>query len=285
MKTKLPKVSFELFPPKSEAGTAQLIKTVQRLHAVDPEYFSVTYGAGGSTQNSTQAIVTHLKQQLHMKVTPHISCVGSTKADMQKILDYYLSIGIDRLLVLRGDLPSGYAAFDGDFRYARDLVAFIRETVKQPLTIEVAVYPECHPQAKNMQTDLHHFKEKVQAGADRAVTQYFYNADAYGYLLDECEKLGIDIPIVPGIMPIANVTQLVRFSKMCGAEIPQWIQRRLEGLNDDVVAIKAFGIEIVAQLCERLLALGAPELHFYTLNKSEATIGILHNLGFSTKPI
>lgn len=283
MKTNLPKVSFELFPPKNEVGVEQLIKTVQRLHTVDPEYFSVTYGAGGSTQNSTQDMVTRLKQQLQVDVTPHISCVGNNKAEMQEMLDYYLSIGIDRLLVLRGDLPSGYAAFDGDFRYARDLVAFIRETVKQPLTIEVAVYPECHPQAEDMQTDLLHFKEKVQAGADRAVTQYFYNADAYGYLLDECEKLDINIPIVPGIMPIANFAQLARFSKMCGAEIPQWIHRRIEGLSHDNTAIKAFGVEVVTQLCERLLALGAPELHFYTLNRSEATVKILHNLGFSEK--
>ena len=187
----LPKVSFELFPPKNETGVKQLINTVKQLQVAEPEYFSVTYGAGGSTQNSTQNMVTYLQQELGVNVTPHISCVGNNKAEITKMLDYYLEIGIDRLLVLRGDLPSGYATFDGDFRYARDLVTFIRETVSTPLTIEVAVYPECHPQADDMQTDLLHFKEKVAAGANRAVTQYFYNADAYGYLLDECEKLGI----------------------------------------------------------------------------------------------
>ena len=274
-----PKISFELFPPKTEQAMRQLVATVQQLSFAKPEYFSVTYGAGGSTQASTQATVRHLKEKMRLNVVPHISCIGSTKAEMTVIIDEYLNIGIEHLLVLRGDLPSGHAAFQGDFRYARDLVEFIRETISKPLTIEVAVYPECHPQANNMRADLLCFKEKVAAGADRAITQYFYNADAYSYLLEECEKLNIDIPIIPGIMPITNFEQLSRFSKMCGAEIPQWMHKSMMGFGDDDEAIKAFGIDVVTQLCQRLLSNGAPELHFYTLNKNEATIQILKNLG------
>lgn len=281
MKSKLPRISFELFPPKSEAAQEQLILTVQQLQYFHPEYFSVTYGAGGSTQAVTQNTVTRLKNQLNIPVVPHITCIGATKAEITAMLDYYLSIGVKQLVVLRGDLPSGYASFQGDFRHAVDLVQYIRSSVTEPLTISVAAYPEAHPQARDLQTDLLHFKTKVDAGADRAITQYFYNADSYINFLEECAKLQITTPIIPGIMPITNYEQLARFSNLCGAEIPRWIQKKLEGYKDDLPAIQAFGLEVVTQLCERLIQMGVAELHFYTLNKSKPTIDILKNLGFA----
>ena len=284
MHTNLPKVSFELFPPKTNVAMQQLMDTAQQLHFAKPEYFSVTYGAGGSTQHSTQATVARLKQATAINIVPHISCINNSKTKILDMLNSYLDLGVDRLVVLRGDLPEGETASNGDFHYARDLVEFIRQVVTKPLTIEVAVYPECHPQAGNMRVDLLHFKDKITAGADRAITQYFYNVDAYCYLLDECQKLDINIPIIPGIMPIANFEQLTRFSKMCGAEIPQWICKRIAGFNNDQEAIKSFGVEVVTQLCQHLLENGAPELHFYTLNKSEATIKILQNLGITVSP-
>lgn len=283
MKSGLPQISFELFPPKSEAAQEQLLLTVQQLMRFHPEYFSVTYGAGGSTQTLTQNTVTQLKNQLGIEVVPHITCIGATKAEITTMLDYYLGIGIKKLVILRGDLPSGYASFQGDFRHATDLVQYIRSSVTQPLTISVAAYPESHPQARDLQTDLIHFKTKVNAGADRAITQYFYNADAYANLLEECQKLQIDIPIIPGIMPITNYEQLARFSNLCGAEIPRWVQKKLEGYKDDLTAIQAFGLEVVTQLCERLIKMGVTELHFYTLNKSKPTMEILRNLGFAER--
>ena len=270
-------VSFEFFPPKTEESFDKLVEVANKLSSYDPEYFSVTFGAGGSTQDTTLKAVSLLKSH-NYDVAPHISCIGTSKERIIELLDTYKNMDIHRLVVLRGDLPSGLGAMDGDFHYASELVAFIREHSGNHFHIEVGVYPECHPQADNLQKDLKHFKIKVDAGANRAITQYFYHADAYLQLLEDCSKLNIDIPIVPGIMPITNYAQLARFSDICGAQIPRYIRKRLEGYGDDVESIKQFGIEVVTRLCERLLALGAPGLHFYTLNKSKAVSAIVENL-------
>ena len=274
-----PTFSFELFPPKTEAGIARLRDTVTTLNHLRPGFFSVTYGAGGSTQSNTFATVDWIGTQ-GIKVAPHLSCIGSTRDELIAILDRYVAQGIDRIVALRGDLPSGAGAGSmGDLNHANELVALIRERHGSSLHIEVAAYPEMHPQAANFIRDLDNFKRKVDAGADSAITQYFYNADAYIAFVDACQRRGIDVPIVPGIMPITNFSNLVRFSAACGAEIPRWLRKRLEAFGDDVDSIARLGIDVVSALCERLLDNGAPGLHFYTMNQSAPTLAIWEMLG------
>ena len=269
--------SFEFFPPTTPEGRDKLHATAQELAALKPKFFSVTYGAGGSTRERTLDAVLDIRAMGHA-AAPHISCVASTHATIREWLQRYKDNGIRHLVALRGDLPSGIAAA-GEFRYANELVEFIRREFGDTFHIEVAAYPEFHPQAKNAQDDLVNFKRKVEAGADSAITQYFYNADAYYRFVDECAKLQIAIPIVPGIMPIGRFSQLARFSDACGAEIPRWMRERLEGYGDDVASIRAFGLDVVTRLCDDLLAHGAPGLHFYTLNQAALTTEIWRRLG------
>ena len=270
-------LSFELFPPQTAEGLEKLRVTRKQLAQLKPAFFSVTYGAGGSTRERTLGVVMELQAE-GQKVAPHLSCVAATRASTAEILDHYLAAGIDRIVALRGDLPSGMVEI-GEFRYAADLVAFIRERYGSKFHIEVAAYPEYHPQSRTAEDDLRNFERKVKAGADSAITQYFYNADAYYYFRDQCEALGIGIPIVPGIMPISRFTQLARFSDACGAEIPRWIRRKLEGFGDDAASIRAFGLDVVTRLCDDLLRNGAPGLHFYTLNQAGAVTTIWQRLG------
>jgi len=274
-----PTFSFEFFPPKTEEGKEKLRVVRDKLGVLKPKYFSVTFGAGGSTQQGTLESVLEI-QQAGYEAAPHISCIGTRKQIITDLLDTYKANGIKHLVALRGDLPSGSGNVSGgDFNYANELVGFIRQHYGDHFYIEVAAYPEVHPQAKNAFTDLDNFKRKIDAGADSALTQYFFNPDAYFRFVDECEKRGVDVPIVPGIMPITNYTQLARFSDMCGAEIPRWIRKRLEAFGDDKESIRQFGEEVVTALCEQLLQAGAPGLHFYTLNQSAATLALWHNLG------
>lgn len=269
--------SFEFFPPNTPEGMDKLAQTAQQLAQCKPKFFSVTYGAGGSTRERTLRAVLNLRTAGYA-AAPHISCIGSSRDDIRDILREYQGHGIRHLVALRGDLPSG-TAFAGDFQYANELVAFIRGEFGDQFHIEVAAYPEYHPQAKSAQDDLLSFKRKVEAGADSAITQYFYNADAYYHFIDECAAMGIDIPIVPGIMPIGRFSQLARFSDACGAEIPRWIRRKLEGYGDDTASIRAFGLDVVTQLCDDLLSAGAPGLHFYTMNQAGLTSTIWQRLG------
>jgi methylenetetrahydrofolate reductase (NADPH) len=272
--------SFEFFPPKTPEGAAKLRAARARLAAVDPAFFSVTFGAGGSTREGTLATVLEIHGE-GRPVAPHISCIGSTRASVRELLQRYRGIGIRRLVALRGDLPSGAAGGAGDFRYANELVEFIRADTGDWFHIEVAAYPEYHPQARSPADDLANFVRKVRAGADSAITQYFYNPDAYARFVDDVAALGCTVPIVPGIMPITNYAQLARFSDACGAEIPRWMRRRLESFGDDRESILAFGLDVVTGLCERLLAIGAPGLHFYTMNQAEPTLAIWRRLGLS----
>ncbi len=273
--------SFELFPPKTDKGITKLRDTVTQLNAHQPAFFSVTYGAGGSTQSNTFATVDWIREQ-GIAAAPHLSCIGSTRDEIIAILERYANQNIDRIVALRGDLPSGAGAGGiGELGHANELVALIRTHFGNQFTIEVAAYPEMHPQAPSFEQDLDNFQRKVEAGADSAITQYFYNADAYARLIDACEQRGIKIPIVPGIMPITNYSSLVRFSDACGAEIPRWLRKRLEGFSDDTDGIIALGIDVVTRLCEQLLALDAPGLHFYTMNQSSPTLTIWNNLGLS----
>lgn len=258
--------SFEFFPPKTPEGMEKLRVTRKQLAQFKPEFFSCTFGAGGSTRDRTLETVLEIQGE-GLAAAPHLSCVGSTKENIREILNTYKTHGIRHIVALRGDLPSGMAE-TGEFRYANELVEFIRKETSDWFRIEVAAYPEFHPQAKSAQDDLNAFARKVKAGASAAITQYFYNADAYFRFVDDCTALGVEIPIVPGIMPITNSTQLARFSDACGAEIPRWIRKRLEGYGDDMEAIRAFGLEVVTDLCDRLLQGGAPGLHFYTLNQA-----------------
>ncbi len=269
--------SFEFFPPNTPEGAEKLAAAARQLAQLKPEFFSVTYGAGGSTRERTLNAVLDLCKAGYA-AAPHISCIGSSRASVREMLERYKSHGIRHLVALRGDLPSG-TLFTGDFQYASDLVAFIREEFGDQFFIEVAAYPEYHPQAKSAQDDLQNFKRKAQAGANSAITQYFYNADAYFHFLDECQAMGITIPIVPGIMPIGRYSQLARFSDACGAEIPRWIRKKLEGYGDDTSSIRAFGLDVVTELCDRLLQHGAPGLHFYTLNQAGLTSVIWQRLG------
>ena len=272
-----PQFSFELFPPKTDAGMEKLQHNVRQLATLKPLFFSVTYGAGGSTQERTFETVSWLRGE-GIETAPHISGIGASRGHIREILDHYRAQGIRRIVVLRGDMPSGMGEA-GDFPYANELVAFIREETGDHFHIEVAAYPEFHPQAPDAGTDLWNFKRKVNAGANGAITQYFYNGDAYLRFVESCDKLGVEIPIVPGIMPITNYFQLARFSDACGAEIPRWLRKRLEAYGEDQQAIFDFGVEVVSELCRNLLEGGAPGLHFYTLNQSAATLAICERLG------
>ncbi|MGN6320288.1 MAG: methylenetetrahydrofolate reductase [NAD(P)H] [Dyella sp.] len=273
----MPAISFEFFPPKTDEQRAQLDKAAKELKALKPEYVSVTFGAGGSTLSYTSETVARLHQQHGLDVAPHLSCMGGTRKEIAELLDAYRAAGYRRIVALRGDLPSGMAT-PGDFRYAAELVRFIREYSGDHFHIEVAAYPEMHPQSEDVQADLRHFKSKVDAGANGAITQYFFNADAYFRFVDDVRRMGVSVPIVPGIMPISNYAQLKRFSDACGAEIPRWIAKRMQAYYDDVDSIRAMGAEVVAQLCRRLLEGGAPALHFYTLNRAKATRAVLDQL-------
>ena len=269
--------SFEFFPPKTPEGMAKLRATREQLAQLKPKFFSVTYGAGGSTRDRTLEAVMEI-QASGSASAPHLSCIGSTQESIQEILDLFKSKGIRHIVALRGDLPSGMAD-PGEFRYANELVAFIRQQTGDWFHIEVAAYPEIHPQAKNAQDDLANFKRKADAGANAAITQYFYNADAYFRFVDDCVAMNVTIPIVPGIMPITNCTQILRFSDACGAEIPRWIRKRLEAYGEDLDSIRAFGLDVVTDLCDQLLQGGAPGLHFYTLNQAGPSSIIWQRLG------
>ncbi len=270
-------ISFEFFPTKTEEGARKLAQVRDELSILNPLYYSVTYGAGGSTQEGTIKTVMSI-QDPGYSAAPHLSCIGATRDALADLLNTFINMGIKRIVALRGDLSSGHRDI-GEFRYANELVEFIRAETGNHFHIEVAAYPEVHPQAKNAQSDLQHFITKMNAGANSAITQYFFNMDAYLYFVDSCEKAGLDKPIVPGIMPITNYTRLAGFSDMCGAEIPRWLSRRLESYGDDIESIKSLGLDVVSRLCEQLLAAGAPGLHFYTLNQSQTTLQICENLG------
>ncbi|MGY8564197.1 methylenetetrahydrofolate reductase [NAD(P)H] [Paracidovorax citrulli] len=271
-------LSFEFYPPKTDEQRAQLDRTAARLKAYTPEYVSCTFGAGGSTLSYTSETVRHLKQHHGFEAAPHLSCVGGSRVEIRELLKLYRAIGCRRIVALRGDLPSGMG-HPGDLRYASELIAFIRAEHGDAFHIEVGAYPETHPQSDDALRDLAYFKAKIDAGADAAITQYFFNADAYFHFVDAVRKLGVQVPIVPGIMPISNFSQLRRFSEQCGAEIPRWIGKRMQAYGDDADAVRAFGAEVVAQLCERLVAGGAPGLHFYTLNLARPTTQVLKLLG------
>ncbi|HEX5538840.1 MAG TPA: methylenetetrahydrofolate reductase [NAD(P)H] [Methylophilaceae bacterium] len=272
-----PEISFEFFPPKTAEGMTKLRETRKQLAQLAPKFFSVTFGAGGSTRDRTLETVLEIQAE-GFEAAPHISCVSSSKQDIRELLAEYRAKDIRRLVALRGDLPSGEVSA-GDFRYANELVAFIREETGDWFDIEVAAYPEFHPEARSPAADLQHFKRKVDAGASAAITQYFYNVDAYFSFMDQCGALGIAIPVVPGVMPIYNYTQLARFSGVCGAEIPRWLRLRLQDYGDDLPSLRALGADVVTDLCEQLLAGGAPGLHFYTLNQAGIISTIAQRLG------
>lgn len=274
----MPAISFEFYPPKTDDQRAQLHRAAARLAETSPEYVSVTFGAGGSTLSYTPETIDALRTRHGFEAAPHVSCVGGTRAELDALLGSYRERGCRRIVALRGDLPSGMAS-TGDFHYASDLVEFIRARHGDWFRIEVGCYPETHPQAEDAFADLAHFKGKVEAGADAAITQYFYNADAYAHFVEAAQALGVNIPIVPGIMPIANFSKIARFSDACGAEIPRWMRKKFESLGDDAAAVRAFGLDVVTELCQRLLAQGAPGLHFYTLNQAGLTTTICQRLG------
>lgn len=267
-------VSFEFFPPKTDEQRAQLDRTAARLRKHAPDYVSCTFGAGGSTLSYTAETVRHLSAQHGLPAVPHISCVGGTRTELKDMLAHYRDIGCTKVVALRGDLPSGMG-HAGELGYAADLIRLIREEHGEHFRIAVGAYPETHPQADDALADLRNFKAKVDAGADVAITQYFYNADAYFRFVDDVRALGVDIPIVPGIMPISNFTQLKRFSATCGAEIPRWIVQRMQAHGDDAGSVREFGADIVSRLCERLIEGGAPSFHFYTLNLAKPTLNVL----------
>lgn len=270
--------SVEFFPPKTEAGQEKLLATSAALKAeINPEFFSVTFGAGGSTRERTFNAVSQIIKHTGVPTAPHLSCIGSTKDDIVEILNKYKDQGIKRLVALRGDIPSGMVTA-GDLHHANELIEFIRQQTGDHFHIEVAAYPEFHPQAESPKKDLEYFKQKVDAGANSAITQYFYNVDAYYQFVDDCELMGVDIPIIPGIMPITNYTNLARFSDACGAEIPRWLRKRLQDFHDDIDSLKAFGADVVTDMCQRLLDNGAPGLHFYSMNQSAATLAIWNEL-------
>ena len=270
-------ISLEFFPPKTDEQKATLEAALPKLKALKPEYVSCTFGAGGSTLAYTPETIRHLRDEHGLDAAPHVSCMGGTQAEIRALLEQYKVIGFRRIVALRGDLPSGMASY-GDFRYASELVAFIRKEFDGAFHIEVACYPEMHPQAGDAHADLKNFISKIRAGADGAITQYFYNADAYFRFVDDARKHGVTVPIVPGIMPISQYSQLRRFSDMCGAEIPRWIAKRLEAFRDDADAIREFGADVVADLCRKLIAGGAPGMHFYTLNRAKATLAVCDRL-------
>jgi len=269
-------ISFEFFPTKTPEGAVKLRAVRQQLYALKPEFCSVTFGAGGSTQEGTFAAVSEILAE-GVEAASHFSCVGATKATVRQQLATLQAMGVRRLVALRGDLPSGYGA-GGEFHYASDLVEFIRTEMSDAFHIEVAAYPEIHPQAKSADADLQAYVRKVKAGANSAITQYFFNSDAYFRFVDDAYKLGADVPVVPGIMPISNSSQLMRFSDACGAEIPRWIRLRLQGFGDDTESIKSFGLDVIADLCEQLKNGGVPGIHFYTMNQSAATLELCKRL-------
>ncbi|WP_313643057.1 methylenetetrahydrofolate reductase [NAD(P)H] [Stenotrophomonas sp.] len=271
-------LSFEFYPPKTDDQRAQLDRTAAKLKEHAPEYVSCTFGAGGSTLSYTSETVRHLNQHHGLQAAPHLSCVGGTREEIRELLKLYRAIGVKRIVALRGDLPSGMG-FPGDLRYASELISFIRAEHGDAFRIEVGAYPETHPQANDALADLRHFKTKIDAGADAAITQYFYNADAYFHFVDAVRALGVDVPIIPGVMPISNFSQLRRFSEQCGAEIPRWISKRMQAFGDDAESVRSFGADVVASLCERLVDGGAPSLHFYTLNLAKPTNAVLQRLG------
>lgn len=270
-------ISFEFFPPKTPEGADKLRTVRQQLYALQPQFCSVTYGAGGSTQEGTFATVREILAE-GQDAASHFSCIGATRESVRAELAQLQAMGVRRLVALRGDLPSGYG-LGGAFQYASDLVAFIRAETGNAFHIEVAAYPEMHPQARSFEADLQAFATKVRAGANSAITQYFFNADAYSRFVEEAQRLGVNIPIVPGLMPITGASQLLRFSDACGAEIPRWIRLRLQGFGDDTASIRAFGLDVVSQLGEQLLRAGAPGLHFYTMNQSTPTLALCQRLG------
>jgi methylenetetrahydrofolate reductase (NADPH) len=268
-----PDISMEFFPPKTTEGADKLRAARVQLAELGPEYFSVTFGAAGSTQAGTRDTVLEIQREGH-KAAPHLSCIGRSRAELREIITEYKSHGIRHIVALRGDLPSGFGGLSGEFSHASELIEFIRAETGDWFHIEAAAYPEMHPQARSPQDDLQNFIRKIKAGANSAITQYFYNADAYFRFVDELHKAGVDVPVVAGIMPITNYTQLMRFSDMCGAEIPRWIRLKLASFGDDSASIRAFGLDVVTQMCDRLIAGGAPGLHFYTLNQAAPTIAI-----------
>jgi methylenetetrahydrofolate reductase (NADPH) len=270
-------LSFEFFPPRTPEGVAKLRATRSQLAQLKPAFFSVTYGAGGSTREGTLATVLEMIAE-GLPAAPHLSCIGSTRESLRDVLAQYRAHGIRHLVALRGDLPSGSAAA-GDFRYASELVAFVRAETGDWFHIDVAAYPEYHPQARTAQDDIAAFRRKIEAGANSAITQYFFNPDAYWRFVDDCAAIGITVPIVPGIMPVGSFSKLARFSDACGAEIPRWMRLRLEGFGDDTASVRAFGLDVVTELCAGLLARGAPGLHFYTLNQAGPTTTIWQRLG------
>ena len=276
MKKDIP-ISFEFFPPKTADGIANLRETRVRLAQFKPEFFSVTFGAGGSTTDRTKESVFEIQAEGH-QAAPHISCISSSKEEIRELLTAYKAHNIKRLVSLRGDVPSGEVSV-GDFKYANELVTFIRQETGDWFHLEVAAYPEFHPESLSAAKDMANFKRKIDAGANSAITQYFYNADAYFRFVESCQQAGITVPIVPGVMPIYNFTQLARFSGVCGAEIPRWLRLRLEAYADDMPSLRALGVDVVSDLCERLLAWGAPSLHFYTLNQSGIISNIINNIG------
>ncbi len=273
------RLSFEFFPPKTEEGKTKLINVRDQLQTLNPEFFSVTYGAGGSTRDNTKSLIKQFKQD-GISVAPHLSFGGDTEETMKALLQEYKEAGVDRIVALRGDMPSGMG---GSFQmvYANQLVAFIREHFGDHFQLEVAAYPEIHPEATGYDDDIRYLKGKFDAGADSALTQYFFSPDAYFYFMDQCAQAGIDKPIYPGIMPILNYKNLLRFSDGCGADIPRWVRKRLESYGDDQASVKAFGLDLVTELCETLLDNGAPGLHFYTMNQAEPIATIVKNLGLS----
>jgi methylenetetrahydrofolate reductase (NADPH) len=274
-------VSFEFFPPKTTEGVAKLAAVRRQLYALEPEFCSVTYGAGGSTQEGTFTTIEAIIAE-GCEGAPHVSCIGTTREALRAMLGRFESAGIRRIVALRGDLPSGYGGVRaGDFQYASDLVSFVRAETGERLRIEVAAYPEMHPQARSPQDDLRAYLAKVRAGASSAITQMLFNADAYFRFVDDARAIGADIPVVPGIMPIVNASGILRFADGCGADIPRWMRLRLQGYGDDAASIRAFGVDVITRLCEQLVAGGAPGLHFYTLNQSPATVEICHRLGLA----
>lgn len=270
--------SFEFFPTKTEAGHEKLMTVARQLASHKPDFFSCTYGAGGSTRDRTLNTVLQLNDEIGVATAPHLSCVGDSKAELRDLLNLYKNAGIKHIVALRGDLPSGMGMASGELRYANELVEFIRLETGDHFHIEVAAYPEMHPQARNFEDDIANFVRKAKAGASSAITQYFFNADSYFYFVDRVRKLGVEIDILPGIMPITNYSKLARFSDACGAEIPRWVRKQLEAYGDDLESIQSFGEQVITEMCERLLEGGAPGLHFYTLNQAEPSLAIWNNL-------
>ncbi|QKI88515.1 methylenetetrahydrofolate reductase [NAD(P)H] [Thiomicrorhabdus xiamenensis] len=272
------KLSLEFFPPRTEQGMEKLKTVISEIGAMQPEYMSVTYGAGGTTQEKTLETVRYIQTQTEFEAAPHLTCIGASQESVLELLDEYEAMGVKRIVALRGDLPSGMMD-PGEFKYASDLIAFIRERKGDTFHLEVAAYPETHPQARNCDIGIKWFKHKVEQGADSAITQYFYNFDSYRYFIDNCEKNGIDLPIIPGIMPITNYENLIRFSQGCGAEVPRWLKCRLESFDeDDKEGMKAFARDVVTELCQKLLDAGAPGLHFYSMNSTQPTLDIAQAL-------